>query len=280
MYEIKKIQFTDQDFNSLVELMAAAFPKATVYNRDYLMWQYTHNPDGFAIGYNAFYNNSLVAHYVVQPSKMNIDGNVVESVLSFNTATHPEHQGKGLFTKLANATYEECISLGKKLVVGVANANSTPGFTKKLGFELYGPLEAKLTFGCGPKQKQTYFMSRDWNVESLRWRLSRPNSKYYSVLKENTSTYFAPSGQYGILAILGSFGESRFLDLSRPPKIRNPLNVWIGIEANYEASSEGFRIPKKLRPSPLNFIVKKLNSSLIVPKRDEILFQSIDFDAY
>ena len=51
---------------------------------------------------NAFYNNELVAHYVTIPVVYKFNDKTLNGLLSLNTATKAEHQGKGLFTKLAS----------------------------------------------------------------------------------------------------------------------------------------------------------------------------------
>ena len=60
--------------------------------------------------------------------------------LSLNTAVHERARGGGVFTRLAEETYDKARVRGIRVVVGVANANSTPGFVKRLGFTSIGPL--------------------------------------------------------------------------------------------------------------------------------------------
>lgn len=91
-------------------------------------WQYADNPVGKIVGFNAYMGNLLAAHYVTMPIYMNIEGEKTLGVLSLNTATHPEHRGKRLFTILAEKSYQYAAENGYKFVIGVANAQSTHGF--------------------------------------------------------------------------------------------------------------------------------------------------------
>lgn len=70
-----------------------------------LHWQYKDNPDGPAVGFNAWHGEELAGHYVTIPLKAMVNGTVEKGLLSLNTATHPAHHGKGLLTKLAKTTY-------------------------------------------------------------------------------------------------------------------------------------------------------------------------------
>ena len=126
-----KIQFGEYDdalIKSVVTLFEACFDWTDKFSFEYIKWQYMDNPNGQVVSYNAFdENNNLAAHYAAIPIKMSFGNEIVPGLLSLNTATHPNHQGKKLFTKLATLTYEKAYDMGYKFVIGVANANSTHG---------------------------------------------------------------------------------------------------------------------------------------------------------
>src|SRR5215471_2141137 len=105
-------------------------------------WRYRDNPAGTVVGADAWDGERLAAHYVTCPLEATVEGRVVKGLLSLNTATHPDYQGRGLFTALAEAAYAQGAAAGYEFVVGVANANSTPGFLRRLGFQDCGRLEA------------------------------------------------------------------------------------------------------------------------------------------
>jgi GNAT superfamily N-acetyltransferase len=128
-----------------VVLFAQSFAGDNKLNASYLGWQYESNPHGKVIGMDAFLGDELAAHYAIIPRRYRLGVQIFDAALSVNTATHPQHQGKGLFTKLAAATYELAAQRGVKFVVGAANANSVGGFTRKLGFTALGQIRLRST---------------------------------------------------------------------------------------------------------------------------------------
>ncbi|MFZ1687776.1 MAG: GNAT family N-acetyltransferase, partial [Flavobacteriales bacterium] len=147
-HTIEPVRTDDASIAAMTALLRQVFPNAAHFTEEVVRWQYRENPDGEAVGFNAWNGTELAAHYVTIPLLARVNDKEERGLLSLNTATHPSHQGKGLFTKLANATYEAAATQGFGFVIGVANANSTHGFTKKLGFQLVSPLCAMI--GCGP----------------------------------------------------------------------------------------------------------------------------------
>src|SRR4051812_41540991 len=94
------------DLQEYIALFAHCFPKAKKLDSQYLQWQYVDNPIGRVIGFNAFDGSRLVAHYAVIPVSVDYEGQRHLACWSLNTASHPEYQGRGLFTRLAEQTYE------------------------------------------------------------------------------------------------------------------------------------------------------------------------------
>src|SRR5205814_9366938 len=115
-------------------LLTTAFATDT-FTADGLAWRYRDNPAGQVVGADAWDGARLAAHYVTCPLEARIDGAVVKGLLSLNTATHPDYQGRGLFTTLAEAAYAQGAAAGYGFVIGVANAYSTPGFVRRLAFQ-------------------------------------------------------------------------------------------------------------------------------------------------
>ena len=168
---------------------------------------------------------------------------------------------------------------------GVANANSTPGFVGRLGFQLVSPLEAKI--GVGPIIRQTIHgdleFERTWSKELLRWTTANPAQQYLVKKKRHVCVIEGPTGKFGIQAILGEFPEDLAEQVSTVPGQRkyNPLKLWIGIDHSIRwRRSMFFDIPRRLRASPLNLIFKDLTGHNRKLTADKVKFQSIDFDVY
>jgi GNAT superfamily N-acetyltransferase len=286
MYDLRQIALDEASLQQYHRLLTEVFPAASAqFTLDYLTWQYLKNPAGQAVGFNAFAGETLAAHYVTLPIKARLDGRECKGLLSLNTATHPQHQGKGLFTKLAEATYQYAASQGYALVVGVANANSTPGFTRKLGFQLVAPLEARLGLGPVPDTSPRFTPDFEvlWDREQLAWRLANPSRSYRLRRSGGSVRVEAPTGKYGIQAILGDFPEAlcpRALERTAPPSL-NPVRLWLGIDPSRRFQRSLYPpLPDRLRPSPLNLIYRDLTGQRPSLDVSRLRFRSLDFDAY
>lgn len=267
-----------------IGLFSTCFPSATHFSAEYLSWLYWKNPEGSVVGFDAWDGEKLAAHYVCIPATIALYGKTCKAMLSLNTATHPDHQGKGLFTSLAAKTYELGASIGIECVFGVANANSTPGFLKKLNFTKIAPLDAKAGFGrlqaqLGAVEKYAEFR-RVWTKETLAWRLSNPI---------NPVSLFGQGADILCLAsarklLFGAIAEiPRFDDL--PVSAHRgfyPIRAYIGLVPSQLGGLKGyyFEFPQAMRPSPLNLIFRPLVDGLGVPTKEGVLLSFLDFDAF
>jgi len=277
----------DHDQTTLAQygaLFTACFPGADKFTPAYLSWLYAANPDGPAVGMDAWDGERLAAHYVCIPARVWIEGREVLVLLSLNTATHPDYQGKGLFTKLAAATFEAGAAAGFDGVYGVANANSTPGFVRKLGFQLVRPLEARvglgtLSHGAKAPAAQLSF-ERSWSPESLAWRCANPDNPVHRRHKgERQQLYAAAFGlRLPAYAELDG-GVHAPVDGNAPPL--SPARLLIGLAPDANASWWNYAsIPQRLRPSPLNLIYRSFVARVTALDPARIQFSFLDFDAY
>lgn len=290
MFDIRRVEASHEGLRSYAQLFKACFPKAHHLDEKYLQWLYAENPEGRVVGYDAWHGSRLAAHYVCIPARMRLLGVARTGLLSLNTATHPDFQGKGLFTRLAEQVYSSAAMEGFEFVYGVANANSTPGFVRKLGFSQLGQLDAKIGIGpvvrglshakSGTERESSFF--REWTDQSLKWRVQNPKNPVTTAKDAAGNLYaFAKTGYPGLLAYaelpadsgLG-FSAGRFVCWPR---------VFIGIRPAWEResfSSLYFNIPKFLRPSPLNLIFKSLVGQDELRDIRNVRISFLDFDAY
>lgn len=107
-----------------------------ICSREFIEHEYFSNPDGNAVIKLAYdYGRKrLAGQYIVIPRTFSVSGDIVNCTLSLNTLTRNEYRGQQVFTKLAEAVYEECRNQKKYFCYGAPNQNSFPGFIKKLGF--------------------------------------------------------------------------------------------------------------------------------------------------
>lgn len=288
MINIAPIHFSASTASKYVNLFSESFPSSNRFNKQYLDWLYHMNPMGSAIGFDAWVGDDLVAHYACIPLMTLVEGVETPSLLSLNTATHPNFQGRGLFTKLAENTFDFAANLGFKAIFGVANSNSTPGFIKKLGFQLVQPLSAKFGFGSlgidhSLAERVSQFQT-SWSDEALKWRCNNPNNPIFIKKQNDTILLFAPAiGQqvhaYGEI----NFPNFSFVNFTHTTKsnLLSPFRIYIGLSPDScPISRKYIDIPTYFRPSPLNFIYKSLSSDVLHLIPGMINFSFIDFDAY
>ncbi len=270
-YRIEQVKVDEASLQEILELMRLAFEgHAEKFNIDYMRWQYADNPVGKIVGFNAYMGDVLAAHYVTMPIYMTIEGKKTLGVLSLNTATHPEHRGKRLFTILAEKTYEYASENGFKFVIGVANAQSTHGFLKHLKFKLIGPLTFKVGMGKNLYQRTGYTYTRYWDKEIMDWRLKNPSMEYFK------------NGEMIVSPIKPGFKKLVYHDkddlVSLKKLYGRPFNLYIGYGADL---SKGvyLGVPKFVEHSPFNLIFRDLtDGTLPEVTKDNILFELIDFD--
>ncbi len=281
MLEFRPVEVGAAALRRYQALFAACFPGAAdKFSPDYLRWLYADNPDGHAVGYDAWDGEILAAHYVCVPARVLVEGREVRMLLSLNTATHPDYQGQGLFTKLAGMTYDAAAGAGFDGVYGVANANSTPGFVRKLGFQLVRPLDARVGLGRIRPVASGAPLSfqRCWSAASLAWRCASPG---HAVRARRTG-----GGLQLDAAALGLARAADALALELPaPAVQAagwaPLKLYLGLRPDGDALSASYvSIPPRLRPSPLNLIYRSLSGRVAQLDPARIHFSFLDFDAY
>ncbi|MDE2606451.1 MAG: GNAT family N-acetyltransferase [Burkholderiales bacterium] len=284
-YELLPVRFDTEAISAYVRLFGECFPGTNKFNRQYVEWLYQQNPYGPAVGFDAWLGDRLASHYVGIPIAAQVDGTPARALLSLNTATHPEHQGRGLFTKLAERTYDTAAEQGLDLVFGVANANSTPGFTRKLGFQLVEPLAAKVGLGslgidCAEVEKRAQFRT-SWTPSGLAWRCANPNNRISHRVRGDRLQLYAPA----ISPALQAYAELGARGLAAPSaadrRTLSPLRLYIGLEPTGLRPARAYvDIPQRLRPSPLNLIYRPLSTIRERLDAGSVSFSFLDFDAY
>jgi hypothetical protein len=244
------------------QLLSASFQKFYP-SLSYLNWLYYENPRGSVCGYDAFDGDVLVAHYACIPIK--IDGYKFNSLLSLNTATHPNYQGRGLFKVLATKTFEIASSTFAN-VIGVANSKSVGGFVKHLGFDAIGNLE--LRFGNLSRPSAG---SRIYSKEELSWRIRCPGRPLRD-LSLNGDSHLLSTKPFRLLPSLKSvvFEEEQSTDSAKATEV--------GLTLDWRRGTKPLlKLPSRFKPSPLVLIYKPLLES------DSMTLSSLsfpDFDAF
>lgn len=279
--ELQPVGTNDADIEEMAALLRVVFPDSEHFTDEVVKWQYRDNPDGAVVGFNAVQGAVLTAHYVTIPFMAQVDGRTERGLLSLNTATHPAHQGKGLFTLLATETYAHAAKAGYGFVIGVANANSTHGFIKKLGFQLVSPLRAMVGMGPLPMRngQAEPAYQRIWSDESLRWRLSHPQHGYTVRPADGMHLLLSERSKFGARYIMATRREGfgALAVAAEPGRVRS--KVWIGLDpAMHWGGAAYMNVPMRFRPSPLNLIFKDLSGQGRKLDAARVRFHALDFD--
>ena len=112
MTELVLRQAGPDDDEAIAACIAEAFPDNPKADVDVLRWQYRDNPFGETSSWVWDDGGRIVAHYSGFPMPCLIDGEVGLTANAVDAAVAPDQQGKGLFTPLARALYEDCAAKG------------------------------------------------------------------------------------------------------------------------------------------------------------------------
>ncbi len=291
-------------------LLAQVFPDAPRIARpDYLRWLYESSPAGPVVEANLDDEQGRAGHYALVPLDLANDGAPLAGALSLNTAVHERARGSGVFTGLAQAAFDDAAACGIRVVVGVANANSTPGFVRRLAFELVTPLPATvlLPMPGAPRGVHSVWADRAddptigaetmvtrtpargiataWTVERLRWRLRAPGARYALHRSERALAVTTVDRRRGVpvAILLAVFAAAPLAAADRHALVRAacrfhraPLALHVGV--NEHVPFRGIPLPERLRESPLNLIYRDLRGD---GRRGPVVrFELLDFDAY
>ena len=212
-----------------------------------LAWRYRDNPAGTVVGADAWAGETLAAHYVACPLAATVEGQPLKGLLSLNTATHPAFQGQGLFTRLAREAYDRGTDLGYDFVIGVANAQSTPGFLGRLGFQHVGRLEAGL-LARTPRRFEAAEVqfSGTWDAATLAWRLANPAAAYRTVRRGALTGVYADTHLPGVRC--AGFVEAEAGDARAGAPLG--LTLFLGLDPRMPLRRLGFVPLPALAPEP------------------------------
>jgi len=108
-------------------------------------WKHRENPFGSSPMWVAVDNGRIVAVRVLMRWQFERDGVAVRAVRAVDTATHPDYQGRGLFTALTLQGLTDVAADGVELVFNTPNDKSRPGYLK-MGWQEVGRLAPVAAF--------------------------------------------------------------------------------------------------------------------------------------
>jgi GNAT superfamily N-acetyltransferase len=277
-YEFRLLELTADEFGHVSRLLRSVFPKSRHLTERYLHWKYAENPDGQAIGCNAWLGGELVGHMAALPMRGRLHGALARGLFFADGAVDPRHRGRKLQSRISAAMFEEALRQGYDFCFGTGNRYSTgPLLTR---FSLVGPLDARIGIGL-PRRREPVEapdFERVWSEEAIQWRLRNPEVSYGVAGRLGNLTVTAPAAP-GIGAILYHGPDQWHVGAAAARE--GPLRLWLGLDpALHWPRSTFVKIPMRLRPSPLNLVFKDLSGAHAAPDPVRTVFRALDFDPY
>jgi predicted N-acetyltransferase YhbS len=122
---------TELDIPEILEVLKASLGE-TSSKKTEEVWRYKHvdNPFGKSLVLLAVDHDSIIGVRALMKWKWQLGNQVFSTLRAVDTATHPEHQGKGVFKKLTLRAIEITKEQGGDFIFNTPNTQSLPGYLK------------------------------------------------------------------------------------------------------------------------------------------------------
>lgn len=138
---------TSEDIPSIVQLLKASLGDVSSEKSvAYWNWKHVNNPFGTSPVLVAEEGGQLIGVRALMRWDWQENGRVYRVLRAVDTATHPAHQGRGIFKKLTLQLVETATQEGYDFIFNSPNTQSTPGYLK-MGWEVWGRMPLWLGVG-------------------------------------------------------------------------------------------------------------------------------------
>jgi GNAT superfamily N-acetyltransferase len=135
---------TSKDKPAIIELLRKSLGESTIPKSEALWaWKHEENPFGNSYVLLAEENEELIGLRAFMQWEWQWNGKSYRTIRAVDTATHPEHQGKGIFKKLTLDQLERCRTDNIRFVFNTPNTQSMPGYLK-MGWKVQGKMPLKI----------------------------------------------------------------------------------------------------------------------------------------
>jgi GNAT superfamily N-acetyltransferase len=139
MADVEIRRATETDLPQVLELARRALGW-TDDDDSFLVWKHLQNPFGASPMWVALDGAQVVGfRSFLRWEFVTADGRIVRAARAVDTATDPQHQGRGIFTRLTRTAIAELPGDGVELIFNTPNEKSLPGYLK-LGWTEVGRL--------------------------------------------------------------------------------------------------------------------------------------------
>jgi GNAT superfamily N-acetyltransferase len=129
-----------EDIPGIVSLLKKSLGETLMPKTEaFWKWKHVDNPFGESPVLLALEKDEIIGVRAFMRWQWEGDGKIYKAIRAVDTATHPDHQGKGIFKKLTLRLVEQCKDEGVDFVFNTPNEQSRPGYLK-MGWESAGRL--------------------------------------------------------------------------------------------------------------------------------------------
>lgn len=134
----------DEDREAIVALLKASLgesssPKSIAY----WIWKHEQNPFGKSEVMLSIDDASLSGIRAMMPWTWQKGYQQFKAYRAVDTATHPDFQGKGIFSKLTRTMLEHLQAIGSEFIFNTPNSQSLPGYLK-MGWQEWGRIKVRV----------------------------------------------------------------------------------------------------------------------------------------
>jgi N-acetylglutamate synthase-like GNAT family acetyltransferase len=121
----------ENDIPAIVGLLKESLGESLMPKSEaYWLWKHVQNPFGKSPVLVCEENEKLIGVRAFMRWQWRHNGKIYSTVRAVDTATHPQHQGKGIFKKLTLSLVDRCTTEGDDFVFNTPNDQSKPGYLK------------------------------------------------------------------------------------------------------------------------------------------------------
>lgn len=168
---------SEADVPAIVNLLRASLGEGLMPKSEtYWKWKHQQNPFGASPVLLAAEGDQTIGVRAFMRWEWRAQGRLFRAFRAVDTATHPSHQGKGIFSKLTKALLEAGVEDKVDIVFNTPNTKSRPGYLK-MGWQDAGrvpasirmkrPVHSALSFFGKREEAKSFSTGGDRNVEIL-----------------------------------------------------------------------------------------------------------------
>lgn len=135
--------YRPEDRDAVVALLATSLGwLPDDHHEAFFAWKHEQNPFGPSLAWVAVADGELAGFRTFLRWEFAVAGTVRRAVRAVDTATHPDHRGRGVFSALTRHGLETLPAAGVDFVFNTPNDQSRPGYLK-MGWETVGRLPVR-----------------------------------------------------------------------------------------------------------------------------------------